>query len=90
MFSLVELERPAAHHADVAFPPHSFRPGDIASISESSKKAATKGKAKANEETAASSQIEGVIYRVSDTRIVLAVKQQSDNDTLEVPERVKL
>ena len=59
---LVELERPSAYHSSPVFPSHTFRPGDLTQIEEhdSTKKAATK-------------PVQGVVFRVSDTRIVIAV-----------------
>lgn len=87
MCSLVELERPGAHHASPVFPPHLFRPGDIASIAEHSSTAA-KGKKK--EETA-SKDIEGVVYKISDTKIVIAIRQnESSSEELDLPERCKV
>ena len=87
MSSLVELERPGAHHSSPVFPPHLFRPGDIASIAEHSSTAA-KGKKK--EETG-SKDIEGVVYKISDTKIVIAIRQnESSSEELDLPERCKV
>lgn len=68
-FSLVELERPSAYHISQLFPPHTFRPGDIAKIEENvlSKKPLVKKKASAMTAVPSSSGsggTEGVIFKV--------------------------
>ncbi|PWZ03122.1 P-loop containing nucleoside triphosphate hydrolase protein [Testicularia cyperi] len=99
---LVELERPSAFHASPAFPPHTFRPGDLASIVDHNAEPSKSGDG-----------IQGVVYRTSDTKIIIAVgdrkkdrapkdvgKDKRDAKTgdstrvsgeeLELPERVRL
>lgn len=88
--SLIELERPSAHHATPEFPPHLFRPGDIAAIAEHSTTTTGKGK-KPAKDSLASKDIEGVVYKVSDQKIVIAVKQNdSTSEELDLPERCKV
>lgn len=63
--SLVELERPSAHHSSPLFPPHTFRPGDLARIDDAS---TTSKKASKSKTPAAASKenfgVEGVVYKV--------------------------
>ncbi|KAF7366743.1 AAA domain-containing protein [Mycena sanguinolenta] len=91
--TLVELERPTAYHTSPIFPPHSFRPGDLARIeanvsaSGPSKKVAAKKPA----ESKGSQQAEGVVYRVTDTRIVVAIDgSDSSSEDLDLPERCRV
>ncbi|KAJ3509315.1 hypothetical protein NMY22_g16336 [Coprinellus aureogranulatus] len=90
--TLVELERPAAYHTSPIFPPHTFRNGDLARI-EPNVVAATK-KVKKPASGAADTkpqQVEGVVYRVSDTKIVIAVdSSDSSSDDLDLPERCRV
>jgi DNA polymerase alpha-associated DNA helicase A len=79
--TVIELERPAAHHASSTFPPHTFRPGDLARLVDP----ADKGKGKQKQTEAAF--IDGVISRVGESKIVLAVKASQE---LEVPQRIHL
>lgn len=67
--TLIELERPAAYHSISAFPPHSLRSGDIIQL-EDHDFDATQAKGKARENAVA---ISGVVYRVSETKIIIAV-----------------
>ncbi|KZV75712.1 P-loop containing nucleoside triphosphate hydrolase protein [Peniophora sp. CONT] len=95
--TLVELERPAAYHTSIVFPPHTIRPGDLVRIEENvttnaskkkpasgSKKAASDGKSQS------STGVEGVVYKASDTRIVIAVDLSDSSDDLDVPERCRV
>ncbi|KAJ6463958.1 AAA domain-containing protein [Mycena sanguinolenta] len=91
--TLVELERPTAYYTSPIFPPHSLRPGDLARIeanvsaSGPSKKAAAKKPA----ENKGSQQAEGVVYRVTDTRIVIAIDgSDSSSEDLDLPERCRV
>ncbi|KAJ7628342.1 P-loop containing nucleoside triphosphate hydrolase protein [Roridomyces roridus] len=92
--TLVELERPLAYHTSQIFPPHTLRPGDLARIEAnvsaaggSSKKASSKKSA----ESTASQAAEGVVYRVTDTRIVIAVNgSDSAAEDLDLPERCRV
>ncbi|KAJ6588277.1 AAA domain-containing protein [Mycena capillaripes] len=90
--TLVELERPTAYHTSPVFPPHAFRPGDLARIEAnvsstgSSKKVAVKKPAETK-----GAQAEGVVYRVTDTRIVIAIDgSDSSSDDLDLPERCRV
>jgi len=84
--SLIELERPTAHHSTPLFPAHQFRPGDIAAIAEHSNASTKSKKAEAKD-----TSIEGVVYKVSDTKITIAVKQRDDtSEELILPERCKV
>ncbi|KAI0267266.1 P-loop containing nucleoside triphosphate hydrolase protein [Gloeopeniophorella convolvens] len=95
--TLVELERPTAYHTSINFPPHTFRPGDLASIEDNGP--ATFGKAKKASKTSPASgklentrsTVEGVVYKVADTRIVISVDpSRSDSNGLEIPERCRV
>ncbi|KZT00181.1 P-loop containing nucleoside triphosphate hydrolase protein [Laetiporus sulphureus 93-53] len=96
--TLVELERPAAYHSTPIFPPHTFRPGDLARIEENvteggtrKKSAASKGKKGDNPNFADRRQSEGVVYKVSNTRIVIAIDaSESSVDELDLPERCRI
>ncbi|KAF8639229.1 hypothetical protein AX17_001714 [Amanita inopinata Kibby_2008] len=92
--TLVELERPAAYHSSTLFPPHNFRPGDLARIEAHVTSNSSARKPKKISATVAETkgvQAEGVVYKVSDTRIVIAVEQpQSGTDDLDLPERCRV
>ncbi len=93
---LIELSRPPAYHTSSAFPPHDFRPGDLARLKQqgaaggSGRKAAKaaskddKGKGKAQEEDG----MDGVVYKTTSTKIVLAVDEPPDDFVL--PERIQM
>lgn len=87
--SLVELERPSAHHSSPLFPPHTFRPGDLARIDDAS---TTSKKASKSKTPAAASKenfgVEGVVYKVSNSRIIIAVdaSRPGTNEDLDIPE----
>ncbi|KAJ7829434.1 AAA domain-containing protein [Mycena olivaceomarginata] len=91
--TLVELERPTAYHTSPLFPPHSFRPGDLARIEANVSAAgpAKKVTAKKAAETKGSQQAEGVVYRVTDTKIVIAIDgSDSSSEDLDLPERCRV
>ncbi|KAL0946071.1 hypothetical protein HGRIS_012344 [Hohenbuehelia grisea] len=87
--TLVELERPVAHHTSPIFPPHNFRPGDLARIevNTTSNAPPKKLKSKSPAGSPEKSGPEGVVYKVSDTRIVVALDPPSDSssDDLDLP-----
>ncbi|KAB5593364.1 DNA polymerase alpha-associated DNA helicase A [Ceratobasidium theobromae] len=90
--SLIELERPSAYHTSPNFPPHTFRPGDIARVEPNITGAAGKRGAKppkkqlqASGDSEAQASVEGV---VSDTRIVVSVEAESQD--IELPERCRI
>lgn len=96
--TLVDLERPAHLHSSAVFPPHSFRPGDLASIVDhSSGGNGSKGKGKALKEAPTT---EGVVWKVLETRIVVALNRGRGGGTdkdggakdedMELPERIRL
>ncbi|KAN0060658.1 hypothetical protein ACQY0O_007316 [Thecaphora frezii] len=76
---MVELERPSAYHASTLFPPHSFRPGDLAEIQDHtvSTLAEHPSKSSASPSKAKNQTIQGVIYKVTDSRIVVAASDRS-------------
>ncbi|TCD62127.1 hypothetical protein EIP91_007302 [Steccherinum ochraceum] len=89
--TLVELERSTAYHLSPLFPPHELRPGDIARIEENASTAAKKKLVKSTEGGREARENEGVVYKVSDTRIVLALDtSESSGEDAELPERCRL
>ncbi|KAG1767833.1 AAA domain-containing protein [Suillus occidentalis] len=94
--TLVELERPTAFHTSQSFPPHNFRPGDLARIednasSNTAAKKTSKSKKAVSAIAESSHATEGVVYKVSDTRIVIAVDpSDSRSDDLDLPERCRV
>ncbi|PFH51125.1 hypothetical protein AMATHDRAFT_143203 [Amanita thiersii Skay4041] len=92
--TLVELERPTAYHNTPLFPPHSFRPGDLARIephvsSNAPQKKAKKSTTRTTEMKGG--QTEGVVYKVSDIRIVIAIDQSdSSTEDLDLSERCRV
>ncbi|EIW60347.1 P-loop containing nucleoside triphosphate hydrolase protein [Trametes versicolor FP-101664 SS1] len=93
--TLVELERPTAYHSTPIFPPHSLRPGDLARIEEHTTSAASKKTAKPKKAGATDKPkddgVEGVIYKVSDTKIVIAVDPpETSGEDLNIPERCRV
>ncbi|OCH92757.1 P-loop containing nucleoside triphosphate hydrolase protein [Obba rivulosa] len=96
--TLVELERPTAHHATPIFPPHTFRPGDLARIEENvSSTGAVRKSIKSKKASTTSSSdgrrsggFEGVVYKVSDVRIVIAADHSESGDDLDIPERCRV
>ncbi|GLB39891.1 putative DNA helicase [Lyophyllum shimeji] len=88
--TMVELERPSAYHVNPVFPPHTIRPGDLARIeAHVSAEPAKKTKKTATEERKGS-RPEGVVYKVSDTRIVIAIDSSDTADDLDLPERCRV
>ncbi|KZT61335.1 P-loop containing nucleoside triphosphate hydrolase protein [Calocera cornea HHB12733] len=96
--SLVELERPTAYHTSPIFPPHTFRPGDLARIeqhvaSAAPRKPAKGGKKATGDAGEGGKAVEGVVYRVSDTKIVIAVdgdRGSQDGEDLDLPDRCRV
>ncbi|GAA5977517.1 hypothetical protein JCM10908_005000 [Rhodotorula pacifica] len=92
---LIELTRPPAYHTSSAFPPHDFRPGDLARLKQqgaaggSGRKSANKAggkedKGKGKEDDG----VDGVVYKTTSTKIVLAVDEPPDDFLL--PERIQI
>lgn len=98
--SLVELERPSAYHTSPLFPPHSLRPGDLARIEENmssnattkkSAKSAKKGPTESSSKAGKSQAVEGVVYKVSDTRITIVVDPSTPGaDDLDLPDKCRI
>ncbi|KAK0205341.1 AAA domain-containing protein [Desarmillaria ectypa] len=90
--TLVELERPTAYHTSPIFPPHTFRPGDLTRIEANvtAKSAQKKPKKSIASSETQSSQVEGVVYKISDTRIVIAINPSDSSDDLDLPERCRV
>lgn len=91
--SLVELERPSAYHTSPIFPPHTFRPGDIARIEQNvtGNAPVKKSKKASASEEKVQQEAEGVVYKVSDTRIVIAIDlREGSSDDLNLPERCRV
>lgn len=87
--SLVELERPSAHHASPLFPPHTLRNGDLARITAQTSGSAGKKSARPKKDDADSKEkkCDGVVYKVTDTRIVIALDQSDASEPSELPDR---
>ncbi|KAI0050286.1 P-loop containing nucleoside triphosphate hydrolase protein [Auriscalpium vulgare] len=94
--TLIELERPAAYHTSPSFPPHTIRPGDLARIEENVSGNGPPRKSVKSKKSVAGSDIqsrsaEGVVYKVTETRIVVAVDpSESSSDDLDLPERCRV
>ncbi|KAF9494344.1 P-loop containing nucleoside triphosphate hydrolase protein [Pleurotus eryngii] len=89
--TLVELERPLAHHTTPSFPPHTFsltqtRPGDLARIEANAPSNASTRKPKKGTAPTDTKAVEGVVYKVSDTRIMIAVDQSDTSDDIDLPQ----
>ncbi|KAI5889355.1 P-loop containing nucleoside triphosphate hydrolase protein [Schizophyllum commune H4-8] len=88
--TLVELERPSAHHASPIFPLHTLRTGDLACIEANvTSTPKTKGASKKQASTTEykGKVAEGVVYKMSDTRITVAV---DTDEELDLPDRLRL
>ncbi|EKM78395.1 hypothetical protein AGABI1DRAFT_101114 [Agaricus bisporus var. burnettii JB137-S8] len=91
--TLVELDRPTAYHTSPLFPPHTFRPGDLARIEPnvSGNAPAKKPKKTPAGDEKVQQEAEGVVYKVSDTRIVIAIDPaEGSSDDLNLPERCRV
>ncbi|KAI0088229.1 P-loop containing nucleoside triphosphate hydrolase protein [Irpex rosettiformis] len=91
--TLVELERPTAFHNTPLFPPHNLRPGDLARIEDGVSNIINKKPAKGKktvESSKTSKSVEGVVYKVSDVRIVLAVDPGDSSDDADLPDRCRV
>nr|GAT50155.1 predicted protein [Mycena chlorophos] len=89
--TLVELERPSAYHTSPLFPPHTLRTGDLARIEANVAATAKKPASKTKPTAEKGGQAEGVVYRVTDTRITVAVDgSDSASEDLDLPERVRV
>ncbi|KAI0748127.1 P-loop containing nucleoside triphosphate hydrolase protein [Daedaleopsis nitida] len=94
--TMVELERPAAYHTSPIFPPHTLRPGDLARIEEYTggafaQKKNVKVKKVAGPEKTKNDGIEGVVYKVTDTKVVVAVDPpETTGEDLDLPDRCRV
>lgn len=93
--SLVELHRPTAYHTEPSFPPNGFRSGDVVVIVDEAgssdgddrkkkKASASKDKAESGENTG----IDGVVVKVADTKITIAIgkrRRKGGDDAEEEP-----
>ncbi|GAA5982816.1 hypothetical protein JCM11641_004634 [Rhodosporidiobolus odoratus] len=86
---LVELTRGAAYHTDERFPPHDFRPGDLARLRAPGGGERKKGKAKDKDGKEREDGVDAVVYRVNANKIVLAV-DADEKEEFEVPERCQI
>uniref|UniRef100_A0A0K3CMZ8 DNA helicase n=1 Tax=Rhodotorula toruloides TaxID=5286 RepID=A0A0K3CMZ8_RHOTO len=91
---LVELTRPAAYHSSPDFPPHDFRPGDLARLrpqgaAGGGARKATRGPSKEEKgKEKDDDALDAVVYRTTANRMVLAVDDPSDDFML--PERIQI
>ncbi|KAM0755484.1 P-loop containing nucleoside triphosphate hydrolase protein [Meredithblackwellia eburnea MCA 4105] len=88
--TLIDLERPGHLHSSPIFPPHSFRPGDLAAL-EDPAASSSKIKSKAVKHGPA---LEGVVFKVLETKVVVALNRRGGeagkDEDFELPERVRL
>lgn len=98
--TLVDLERSLAHHQEQTFPPHGFRSGDsVMLLGDGAGGAKSKGKKK-GDATAGGGQgteggLEGVVWKVQEQRIVIALGGagkgfSEDDEGEEVPPNIRL
>ncbi|GAA5907584.1 hypothetical protein JCM8208_000009 [Rhodotorula glutinis] len=91
---LVELERPPAYHVSPTYPPHDFRPGDVARLRQhgagggaaegAGKKGGKVDKGKGKDDGG----LDAVVYRTTATKITLAVDEPPDDFIL--PDRIQI
>ncbi|GAA6031415.1 hypothetical protein JCM8097_005650 [Rhodosporidiobolus ruineniae] len=100
---LVDLTRPSAFHSSSSFPPHDFRPGDLARIRAQGASGDRGGgggggkkagggktdKGKGKEAAAGDGGLDAVVYRVNATKIVLAI-DADEADEFVLPERIQI
>ncbi|OCF60945.1 DNA helicase [Kwoniella mangroviensis CBS 10435] len=88
--SLIELNRPSAYHVSPLLPPHTFRSGDPvrieAHVSSTTSSAKSKAKKKDNGDEG-NNAVEGIVYKVSQEKVVVAVDEKKEVD---LPERLRL
>lgn len=91
--TLIELEQPLAYNSTSIFPPHTFRPGDLtrieAHVSSNAANNPKKAKKAVTADKKGSGHVEGVVYKVSDSRIVIAADSDMNED-FELPERCRV
>lgn len=90
--TLVELQRSSAWHVDPTFPPNQFRNGDAVLLIDQAA-AGKKGKAV---EVKTTKPIQGVVWRVLETKVVIAVgkggpsNEEEGSDEVELPQVIRL
>lgn len=95
---LVKLHRPTAYHPDTKLPPHSFRSGDVVAIidevAEESVNAKGKKAAGAGNGKDLSNGIDGVVYKVAESDISVAIakrgKKGAEGEEEPLPDRCRL
>lgn len=89
---LIELERPAHHHADVKLPPHTFRTGDVVRVRDAAVAGAGKGKKKGDAAAAeaAGGSVGAVVFRVTEKTVVVSVKGDAKGEQDQLPARINL
>lgn len=99
--TLIELERPIAFHSSSTFPPHQLRPGDIVQIEDngldptqqggkSAKSKSAKSKSNDGDANHAADQgLGGVVFRVTDTKIIVAASSKG-LDPSDLPPRIRV
>ncbi|KAE9392608.1 hypothetical protein BT96DRAFT_1000160 [Gymnopus androsaceus JB14] len=75
--TLVELERPSAYHTNPIFFPHMYTERDLARIEVN-----VTAKTKKQHHDITASTAEGVVYKVSDTRVVIVVDSEDEHHVL--------
>ncbi|CAO1623443.1 unnamed protein product [Sympodiomycopsis kandeliae] len=101
--TLVELHRSTAHNTDSKFPPHTFRSGDVVVIVDEAETSDQKGKKKGTDSSKSSSsaneRTDGVVTRVTESKIIVAIGRKkskrtaegnADDDDQQLPSRCRL
>lgn len=91
---MVELHRPTAYHSDANLPPNAFRSGDVVAIvdeaaagaGESTSGKASKGKASTSKGNKEAEPIDGVVVKVLDTKIVVAISHRRKGGSTDAAE----
>ncbi|KAL5514803.1 hypothetical protein ACEPAG_2119 [Sanghuangporus baumii] len=81
--NLIELARSPAFAAsqDAPLHPHTFRPGDLGRLEKSVPTKAVMAKKETRQRIREASLVEGVVYKVTDSRIILAVDPQGQHSS---------
>lgn len=90
--TLVELQRSSAWHVDPTFPPNQFRNGDAVLLIDQAAAGGKKGKAVELK----TKPIQGVVWKVLETKLVIAVgkggpsSDEEGSDEVELPQVIRL
>lgn len=84
--TLIELEPDSAFHPNGVLPPNVFRPGDLAGLAQPESGSASSKKKTSEQQD----QISGIVSKVQENKIVLAVDESKDNKELDIPQRCNL